>query len=87
MKKERWKKWSVIKMEMERYEKEQRPLLSEELAKYLIERVKEHFTKEDGEIFYKEILSEFAPYIFTKRDASEAMVLMEKLLNPQLILS
>lgn len=68
-------------MEMKKSDKNLRPHLDEELARYIIERVKESCTEEDGEELYKEVLIAFAPYIFTKYTTGEAMILMETILR------
>ena len=66
---------------IERQKKAQSQQLDEELARYIIERVK-NFCKEDtAEFYYKELLDAFAPYIFTHYHPAEARLLMSKLVH------
>ena len=66
---------------IERQKTAQSKQLDEELARYIIERVKNSCKEDAAEFYYKELLDTFAPYIFTHYKPAEARLLMSNLIH------
>ena len=66
---------------VKKYEEQQSQTINEELTKHVIERTGEYCKNDTNEVYYKELLDNMAPFIFTHYHPADARILMANIIK------